>query len=102
MALRDLPAFTDLRSFLAFLERDDDLRRIAAPVDLVHEMTEIHRRVLVAGGPVLRFDNARTGATAAGMPVIANLFGTRGSGWNNLDGLCRAVTKPATGTPALC
>ncbi|MFO1115048.1 MAG: UbiD family decarboxylase [Beijerinckiaceae bacterium] len=77
MGLRDVPGFADLRSFLAFLEQDGDLKRIDAPVDLVHEVTEIHRRVLVAGGPALRFDNAQAGPTRAGMPVVVNLFGAQ-------------------------
>jgi 4-hydroxy-3-polyprenylbenzoate decarboxylase len=77
MALRDLPEFSDLRAFLGFLEKDGDLKRVAEPVDLVHEMTALHRRVLIGGGPTLRFDNARSGANHATMPVIANLFGTQ-------------------------
>ena len=77
MALRDLPPFADLRAFLDHLARDTDLKRVEAPVDLVHEMTEVHRRVLIAGGPALRFDNATNGGARAAMPVVTNLFGTR-------------------------
>jgi 4-hydroxy-3-polyprenylbenzoate decarboxylase len=76
MALRDLPEFSDLRAFLGFLEKEGDFKRVSEPVDLVHEMTEVHKRVLVAGGPALRFDKAHSGGTPATMPVIANLFGT--------------------------
>ncbi len=72
MSFRDLPAFRDLRAFVRFLEERRLMARIGEPVSLVHEITEIHRRVLTAGGPALMFDNAR-GAT---MPVLTNLFGT--------------------------
>jgi 4-hydroxy-3-polyprenylbenzoate decarboxylase len=53
------------------------LTRLREPVSLVHEMTEIHRRVLVAGGPALWFERAVTGQGPAQMPVLANLFGTQ-------------------------
>lgn len=77
MLIRDLPPFRNLRDFLNHLATAKDLVGIAEPVSLVHEMTEIHRRVLHAEGPVLRFDKAvhETGAPAS-MPVIVNLFGT--------------------------
>jgi len=61
---------------MTFLSAEGDLSRIAAPVSLEHEMTEIHRRVLMAGGPVLQFDAARGPAGPARMPVVVNLFGT--------------------------
>lgn len=44
---------------------------------LRHRMTAVHRQVLEAGGPVLRFAQpVGAGEARAGMPVIANLFGT--------------------------
>ena len=76
MAFRDLPPFRDLRAFVRFLEERSDLARIREPVSLVHEMTEIHRRTLVAGGPALWFDKAHDQRGPAQMPVLANLFGT--------------------------
>jgi len=39
-------------------------------------MTEVHRRVLLAGGPALWFEKAVTERGPASMPVLANLFGT--------------------------
>ena len=72
MSFRDLPTFRDLKSFVRFLEERRLVARIGEPISLVHELTEVHRRVLLAGGPALVFDEAR-GAT---MPVLANLFGT--------------------------
>ena len=77
MSFRDLPAFRDLRAFIRYLEERRLLARIGEPISLVHEMTEIHRRVLVAGGPALMFERRAGGAK---MPVLANLFGTRRTG----------------------
>ncbi len=72
MSFRDLPVFRDLRTFLRFLEERRLLARIGEPISLVHDLTEAHRRVLLAGGPALLFENA----AGARMPVLANLFGT--------------------------
>ncbi|PRD41848.1 UbiD family decarboxylase [Phyllobacterium phragmitis] len=77
MPIRDLPPFRSLRDFLVHLAAEDDLARIAAPVSLVHEMTEVHRRVLAGGGPALRFDHATNAqGEHIAMPVVVNLFGT--------------------------
>jgi 4-hydroxy-3-polyprenylbenzoate decarboxylase len=76
MTSRELPPFRDLRAFCRFLEQGGLLARVAEPVSLVHEMTEIHRRVLFAGGPALMFDKAVSPAGAATMPVLTNMFGT--------------------------
>jgi len=68
----------DLMSFVDRLEGRGLLRRIVRPTSLVHEITEIHRRVLAAGGPALLFEQPVTAAGAvAEMPVLVNLFGTR-------------------------
>jgi 4-hydroxy-3-polyprenylbenzoate decarboxylase len=74
--MRDLPPFPDLRAFLAHLEQSGDLARIAAPVDIRHEMTAVLLKALQNKGPALRFDAATAGGRGAGMPVIGNLFGT--------------------------
>lgn len=70
--------YADLQDFAAELERRGNLRRITKPVSLVHEVTEIHRRVLASGGPALLFEKP---VNAAGeilpIPLLANLFGTR-------------------------
>ncbi len=65
--------YSDLRDFVAQLERLGLVRRIATEVDPRLEMTEICDRVLRAGGPALIFDRTK-GHT---MPVLANLFGTQ-------------------------
>ena len=77
MTIRDLPPFASLGDFLRHLDRAGELARVAEPVSLVHQMTAVHRHVLLQGGPALRFDAATDGdGGAAAMPVIANLFGT--------------------------
>ncbi|WP_417760884.1 4-hydroxy-3-polyprenylbenzoate decarboxylase [Shewanella sp.] len=65
-------SFKDLRSFLAHLESQGELKRISHPVDPHLEMTEIGDRVLRAGGPALLFENP----IGKSMPVLLNLFGT--------------------------
>lgn len=70
--------YANLEDFAALLESRGRLKRISQPVSLVHEITEIHRRVLLEEGPALLFEkpvDAR-GNTLA-IPLLANLFGTR-------------------------
>jgi 4-hydroxy-3-polyprenylbenzoate decarboxylase len=64
--------YRDLRDFMAQLERDGELKRVAAPISTHLEMTALADRVLRAGGPALLFENVR----GHGMPVLGNLFGT--------------------------
>ncbi|MCU0803869.1 MAG: 4-hydroxy-3-polyprenylbenzoate decarboxylase [Burkholderiales bacterium] len=64
--------YRDLRDFVAQLESQGELRRVAAEVDPRLEMTEICDRVLKAGGPAVLFERPK-GHT---MPVLGNLFGT--------------------------
>ena len=70
--------YDSLQDFVALLERRARLKRIREPVSLVHEVTEIHRRVLAQEGPALLFERP---VDAAGniqpIPLLANLFGTR-------------------------
>jgi 4-hydroxy-3-polyprenylbenzoate decarboxylase len=54
------------------LEKQGELKRIAAEVDPRLEMTEICDRVLKAGGPAILFENPK----GHSIPVLANLFGT--------------------------
>lgn len=85
----------DLRGFLSELESLGLLRRIGRPVSIVHEMTEIHRRVLLANGPALLFENPiDSQGSRSAIPVLVNLFGTRqrialglGVGIDGLDSL---------------
>ena len=66
--------YNDLRDFLAQLERDGEVKRIAVEVDPRLEMTEICDRVLKAAGPALLFEAPK----GHSIPVLCNLFGTSG------------------------
>ena len=68
--------YTDLRDFIAQLERTGELRRIAQPVSPQFDMTEIADRVLRAQGPALLFERPQQGERSWRIPVLANLFGT--------------------------
>ena len=69
---------TDLRAFIALLERRGALKRIQHPVSPHLEITEISRRVLAQGGAALLFENpVRADGSRYDYPVLANLFGTR-------------------------
>lgn len=71
------PVAGNLREFLDILEARGMLRRLSAPIGVRHELTEIHRRVLAAGGPALLIENpVMAGGAPAAMPVVVNLFGT--------------------------
>lgn len=64
--------YRDLRDFVAQLESQGELKRVAAEVDPHLEMTEICDRVLKTGGPAILFEHPRHHA----IPVLGNLFGT--------------------------
>ena len=68
--------YKDLRDFISQLEKNNDLKRIDAPVSSVLEMTEISDRVLKAEGPALIFQNAQHLGKKSDIPVLTNLFGT--------------------------
>lgn len=70
--------YAGLRPFAAELERRGLLKRISRPVSLVHEVTEIHRRVLADEGPALWFEKpVDAEGSITEVPLLANLFGTR-------------------------
>ncbi|MDX3978431.1 UbiD family decarboxylase [Shinella sp.] len=70
--------FGSLQDFVALLERRARLKRICQPLSLVHEITEIHRRVLAEDGPALLFERPVDGeGRVQPIPLLANLFGTR-------------------------
>ncbi len=62
----------DLREWIALLEREVELARVAAEVDADLEITEIVNRTVAAGGPALLFENVK-GSTH---PLLINQFGT--------------------------
>lgn len=74
---RDVPRFRGLSDFLHFVESRGQLRRIREKVSVVHEITEIHRRVLEAHGPALLFEQpVKADGGPSDMPLLTNLFGT--------------------------
>ena len=50
---------SDLREWIALLEREGELVRVAAEVDPDLEITEITDRVVKSGGPALLFENVK-------------------------------------------
>jgi 4-hydroxy-3-polyprenylbenzoate decarboxylase len=62
----------DLREWIALLEREGELVRIAAEVDPDLEITEITDRTVKAGGPALLFENVM----GSEHPLLINQFGT--------------------------
>src|SRR6478672_11180933 len=62
----------DLREWIALLEREGELVRIAAEVDPRLEVTEIVDRTVKAGGPALLFEHPRGSVH----PLLVNQFGT--------------------------
>jgi 4-hydroxy-3-polyprenylbenzoate decarboxylase len=67
-------AYTDLRDFIRALEQHGELKRIAAEVDPILEVTEFADRAVKSGGPALLFENPK----GSGIPVLINAFaGTR-------------------------
>lgn len=79
-------AYKSLREFMALLEAEGDLKRVARPVSTHLEMTEIQTRLLARGGPAVLFENpVHEDGRAAEMPALVNLFGT-------VERVARAVT----------
>lgn len=64
--------YSDLRDFIAQLEKIGQLKRITQPVSTELTMTEISDRTLRQGGPALLFENP----IGHNVPVLTNLFGT--------------------------
>ena len=69
--------YSSLRDFMARLESEGRLVRVAEPVSPYLEMTEIQTRLLAEGGPAVLFENVvGPDGKRFGMPVLVNLFGT--------------------------
>ena len=66
-------SFHDLRGFLAHLERERQLQRVAAPVDPHLESTALSLRALREGGPALLMEHPGDSSHA----LLGNLFGHR-------------------------
>jgi 4-hydroxy-3-polyprenylbenzoate decarboxylase len=67
-----VPPPADLRAWIALLEREGELVRIAAEVDPYLEITEIVDRTVKGGGPALLFENVK----GAQHQLLINQFGT--------------------------
>ena len=63
---------SDLREWIALLEREGELVRVSAEVDPDLEITEITDRVVKSGGPALLFENVK----GSRLPLLINQFGT--------------------------
>jgi 4-hydroxy-3-polyprenylbenzoate decarboxylase len=86
------PHFDDLGSFVRFLERHGELRRITREIDPVLEVSEIAQRVMRAGGPALLFERIR----GSRFPLLINTYATRrrmswALGVGDLDEHARAI-----------
>ena len=63
---------SDLREWIALLEKEGELARVGAEVDPDLEITEITDRVVKSGGPALLFENVK----GSKHPLLINQFGT--------------------------
>ena len=65
-------AFDRLEDFIAELEKRGDLKRIAAEVDPVLEITEVADRAVKAGAPALLFENPKGSRFALAINLFAS------------------------------
>ncbi len=63
---------SDLREWIALLEREGELVRVSTQVDPDLEITEIVDRTVAVGGPALLFENVK----GSRHPLLINQFGT--------------------------
>ncbi len=72
-------AYQDLREFIRRLEREGELKKIAAEVDVDLEITEITDRVSKSGGPALLFEKPRSAKDGVvyEIPLLINSLGSR-------------------------
>ncbi len=72
-----MSAFSSLREFIDFLEKDGQLKRVTRPVSVDLEMTEIQTRLLAEKGPAVIFEKpVMKNGEISEIPVLVNLFGT--------------------------
>ena len=87
-------ACQSLRDFIARLESAGELVRVAEPVSVKLEMTEIQTRLLAEGGPAVLVEQPlMDDGSVSPMPVLVNLCGTvkRVAMGVTLDGKARAT-----------
>src|SRR5262245_19891673 len=63
-------AYSDLREFIAALEKEHELKRIPFEVDPYLEITEFADRVVKSGGPALLFEHPK----GSSIPALINSF----------------------------
>jgi 4-hydroxy-3-polyprenylbenzoate decarboxylase len=63
-------AYTDLREFVAALEKHGELKRVAVETDPILEITEFANRAVKGGGPALLFERPK----GYDVPVLINAF----------------------------
>jgi 4-hydroxy-3-polyprenylbenzoate decarboxylase len=83
---------TDLRDWIALLEREGELVRVRAEADPDLEITEIVDRAVKGGGPALLFEHPK----GSKHPLLINQFGTErrtclGFGVDSLDDIGRKL-----------
>ncbi|HYL35014.1 MAG TPA: menaquinone biosynthesis decarboxylase [Bryobacteraceae bacterium] len=66
-------AYSDLRDFIAALEKHKELRRIPFEVDPALEITEFADRAVKTGGPAMLFEKPK----GSSVPVLINSFASR-------------------------
>src|SRR2546428_13243223 len=105
-------ALDNLRDFLGALDARGELARVAHPVSVDKQMTEVADRCMKArgGGPALLFERPTlTSGAPARYPVAGDLFGSRkrmglGLGVAGLGGIGERVAerphRPGPGSPA--
>ena len=64
--------FDDLQTYINFLDRIGDLKRIKSEVDPILEITEISCKTIENKGPALFFENVK----GSQYPVVTNMFGS--------------------------
>ncbi len=64
--------YSDLREFITFLEKREQLVRVKHEINSNLEITEILNRLLAQKGPAVLFENV----VGSSIPVLANLYGT--------------------------
>jgi 4-hydroxybenzoate decarboxylase subunit C len=67
------PSPTNLHTWIRELQRAGELVEVEVEVEADLELSEIHRRVIAAGGPALLFRRVK----GSPFPLVSNLFGTR-------------------------
>jgi len=64
--------FHDLTSYVDFLDKIGDLKRVKTEVDPILEISEISCKTIESNGPALLFENVK----GSSFPVATNLFGS--------------------------